>query len=79
MMMKSGHQEKMIHKIRGESGLTLDYTTTCTVCGNWFHFDTVFDAYFCDPCDEWASNKCSDTQCSQCDRRPKRPSHVLDL
>ena len=77
-MKMSGMKHKTAPNIRGENGL-IDYTASCNICGNWFHYDTNFDAYFCDPCDEWVSKKCTDTEFRHCDRRPPRPSHVLPM
>ena len=36
-----------------------------------------YDAYYCDICDKWASEKCSDETCEFCAARPLRPSDVL--
>tara|TARA_R110000824_G_scaffold252068_6_gene440748 strand:- start:7248 stop:7454 length:207 start_codon:yes stop_codon:yes gene_type:complete len=53
-----------------------DYTASCELCSNWFHYSEEFEAIYCDPCDEWVTKKCSGLFCKKCDERPRRPSLV---
>ena len=36
------------------------------------------DAYFCEECDRWAEDRCSDPHCGYCSERPDRPSEVTN-
>ena len=35
-----------------------------------------FDAYYCERCDVWKEDRCSDPDCEFCKGRPEKPSEV---
>lgn len=43
-------------------------------CGNNLSHDEWHDCYFCEKCDKWKKEKCSDSKCEYCSKRPDKPS-----
>lgn len=37
-----------------------------------------YDAYFCINCDEWLEIQCGEPNCEYCDKRPIKPSMLLN-
>lgn len=38
----------------------------------------MFDAYYCDLCDEWLETICVDPECVYCIHRPNKPSQIAE-
>jgi hypothetical protein len=43
----------------------------CPICHKKGKLNTTYDAYYC--CNTWLENKCSDTECDFCNKRPDTP------
>lgn len=52
--------------------------TACPKCQNNKIYSYEFDAYFCIHCDEWLEKKCPDPACQHCQKRPEKPSTLLE-
>lgn len=37
-------------------------------------YSDKYDAYFCDFCNKWLEEKCTDPECDYCTKRPNTPS-----
>lgn len=49
---------------------------TCDQCNERTKYNEMFDAYYCEPCNEWMSKKCSDPKCEYCSQRPEKPMNI---
>lgn len=65
MASKSYKKEKQIIKKMG--GLI------CKICRRVLDYNYKYDAYYCNNCNEWREDKCSDEQCQECYNRPEKP------
>lgn len=45
----------------------------CSHCKNNLSYSERWDAYFCEPCNDWNEKTCSDPDCFFCVNRPQRP------
>jgi len=45
----------------------------CSRCKDFLQYDEVYDGYFCQRCNEWKTDKCTDLACHFCKNRPKKP------
>lgn len=45
----------------------------CKQCGKELNYNGIWDSYFCESCNEWAEEKCSDINCTYCAERPDTP------
>ena len=45
----------------------------CTLCNHITILSTNYDAFYCGVCNLWAENKCTDSDCSYCGKRPEKP------
>jgi hypothetical protein len=53
------------------------FIVKCPVCGaqgKYSYYDDGYDAYYCEPCNKWIDEKCSDPECEWCSKRPERPN-----
>lgn len=48
----------------------------CKDCGSEKQYSNKYDAYFCELCNKWLEEKCSDPDCEFCTKRPELPSQV---
>ncbi len=48
----------------------------CNKCGKEAVYSEEYDAYYCDVCDAWLEDVCTDYECNYCNGRPENPSHV---
>lgn len=51
----------------------------CKHCGNDVLYSEEYDAYYCDPCNEWTEDICTDRDCEYCKNRPNRPKAVNEV
>lgn len=49
---------------------------TCPECGGKTKRNEKYDVYFCAACDVYSEERCGDTKCFYCSRRPDRPSLI---
>lgn len=53
-------------------------TYKCSVCGSETStYNLTHDAYYCEKCDTWLEEKCSDLECTFCRNRPAKPSQLI--
>ena len=72
----------MLDDFKGGVSMAIKYdrkTRTCLRCGSKIKLSDIFDAEFCDRCDEWLIDKCSDPNCEFCSQRPDKPSQAEKL
>ena len=48
----------------------------CETCGSEKLYNKKHDALYCELCNKWIEEKCSDPKCEFCQNRPKKPSLV---
>lgn len=48
----------------------------CSACGSEKTYSSKYDAYYCELCNIWLEQKCSDTTCHFCTTRPEKPSQI---
>jgi len=51
-------------------------TKRCSIHDRELSYMSSNDAYYCEKCDEWAEDECSDDFCGYCRNRPDQPSQV---
>ena len=34
----------------------------------------MYDSYYCESCNEWLENSCTDSNCKFCKQRPEKPN-----
>lgn len=67
-------EEKGLYLLTGKKFISwMDVHAYCPKCLEALTFDNEFDASYCTGCNEWREEKCSDTSCEYCEKRPKRP------
>jgi transcription initiation factor TFIIIB Brf1 subunit/transcription initiation factor TFIIB len=49
---------------------------TCPTCGSEKSYSNKYDAYFCELCNVWLEEKCTDSGCEFCAIRPNKPSRL---
>lgn len=45
----------------------------CPKCGTDKTYNKEYDSYYCQPCNEWLDDICTDRDCVYCNSRPARP------
>ena len=48
----------------------------CTKCGTTKSHSKKFDSYYCESCNEWLEDICTDRDCVFCKQRPFKPNEV---
>jgi hypothetical protein len=48
----------------------------CSTCSSERQYSEKYDAHFCELCNKWLEDKCSDPGCFFCAERPEKPSMV---
>ena len=48
----------------------------CQQCKNKVEYNTQYDAYYCQSCDNWLEDTCSDSECEFCSQRPAHPNQI---
>ena len=46
----------------------------CNKCGSEHQYSNKYDSYYCELCNKWLEEKCSDTECDFCAIRPNKHS-----
>jgi len=46
-------------------------------CGNKKSYSQEYDTYYCEVCNKWLEEKCSDITCEYCISRPPTPKETL--
>lgn len=54
-------------------------TRFCSNCTSERQYSNKYDAYYCELCNIWLEEKCSDPECQYCPTRPEKPSQVQDF
>ena len=49
----------------------------CRYCHNKIKYSNKHDSYYCDKCNEWLEEQCSDEYCNKCKSRPEKPMPVV--
>ena len=49
----------------------------CPTCSSERQYDEKHDAYYCELCNVWLEEKCTDATCKFCTTRPEKPSQVI--
>ena len=50
----------------------------CESCGSERQYNNKYDVYYCELCNKWLEDKCSDQDCKFCAERPEKPSQIID-
>ena len=45
----------------------------CVDCGTERSYNETYDTYYCESCNKWLEEKCSDPECEFCLTRPNSP------
>ena len=45
----------------------------CIHCGSGQGYNEQYDAYYCEPCNAWMEEPCTDPDCEFCATRPEKP------
>ena len=48
----------------------------CSKCRSETKYSNKYDAYYCELCNKWLENTCSDPECTYCQTRPEKPSQM---
>lgn len=48
----------------------------CPNCSSEVKYSNQYDAYYCELCNKWLEEQCSDSDCSFCSKRPDLPSQI---
>jgi hypothetical protein len=43
-------------------------------CGSERQYSNRYDAYYCELCNKWIDDKCTNPECEFCSKRPDKPS-----
>ena len=46
-------------------------------CGSEVQYNSEYDAYYCELCNQWLEKTCDDPECDYCINRPEKPSQTL--
>lgn len=46
----------------------------CPYCDNRKSYSEVYDAMYCEKCNVWLEEACSDSNCEYCSERPEKPN-----
>lgn len=57
-------------KIGAEDEIT---TQDCPTCGQFKKYSTLYDSYYCTPCNKWLEDDCGDPECMHCKYREDKP------
>ena len=49
----------------------------CPNCGGKKSYSDKYDSYYCKKCLIWLEEKCTNSKCEFCSKRPKKPSRNL--
>lgn len=50
----------------------------CPGCFSEVKYNTKYDTFYCEQCDEWLEFTCPLKDCDYCKERPEKPSKVKD-
>ena len=50
----------------------------CSGCSSEVQYSNRYDSYFCELCNQWLEQSCTDPNCEFCSSRPKKPSQCLE-
>ena len=45
----------------------------CEFCNEEKRYNRIYDCYYCQYCNAWLEEKCTDSQCQFCPKRPEKP------
>jgi hypothetical protein len=48
----------------------------CPTCGSEKQYSNRYDAYYCELCNKWLEEPCTDSTCEFCSIRPAKPSQI---
>jgi lipopolysaccharide biosynthesis regulator YciM len=48
----------------------------CPKCDAMKNYSNEYDSWFCESCNEWLEDICTDRDCEFCKRRPIKPNGV---
>jgi NADH pyrophosphatase NudC (nudix superfamily) len=54
----------------------MDVNRFCPDCGGEKQYSSKVDTYYCELCNKWLEEKCTDPECHYCTTRPEKPSQV---
>jgi hypothetical protein len=46
----------------------------CKTCDTVKSYSTEYDSYYCESCNEWLEDICTDRDCLYCNTRPHKPN-----
>lgn len=49
----------------------------CPACNSERQYAYKYDAFYCELCNMWLEDKCTDPECEYCTTRPEKPSQVI--
>jgi len=52
--------------------------TKCPNCNSPRLYSKEYDTYYCESCNEWLEDICTDRDCVYCNSRPTTPKEVYD-
>lgn len=61
-----------------KDGQIIEWSELLSRCSSCLHplaYNEEHDSEFCEPCDEWREDSCTDPDCEYCLARPDKPSH----
>ena len=47
---------------------------SCPKCRKIKSYSNMYDSYYCESCNEWLENSCTDSNCKFCKQRPEKPN-----